>query len=60
MYLVKVHKLRGTQRSPKLALRNTDSHAPENLIFPTLVAKFPGSEMSPGLFQDFMDEYVKP
>ena len=24
------------------------------------LAKFQGSEMSPGLFQDFMDEYIKP
>ena len=60
MYLVKVHKLRGTQRPPELALRNTDFHAPENLIFPTLLAQFLGSEMSPGLFQNFMDEYIKP
>ena len=29
-------KLQGTQRSPKLALRSTDFHAPENLNFPAL------------------------
>ena len=29
-------KLRGTQRSPELALGSTDFHVPENLIFPVL------------------------
>ena len=29
-------KLRGAQRSPELALRSTDFHTPENLIFPAL------------------------
>ena len=29
-------ELRGTQRSPELALRSTDLRAPENLIFPAL------------------------
>ena len=24
------------------------------------LAQFPGSELSPGLFQDFMDGYIKP
>ena len=24
------------------------------------LAQFPGSEMSPGLFQDFMDVYIRP
>ena len=24
------------------------------------LALFPGSEMSPGLFQDFMDVYIRP
>ena len=24
------------------------------------LAQFPGSEMSPGLFQDFTDGYIKP
>ena len=25
-----------------------------------ILAQFPGNEMSPGLFQDFMDEYIRP
>ena len=29
-----IQKLQGSQRSPELALRNKDFHAPENLIFP--------------------------
>ena len=34
--VTKCTKLRGTQRSPELALRSTDFYAPENLILPTL------------------------
>ena len=33
-------KLRGAQRSPELALKSTDFHAPGNLIFPVLIGTF--------------------